>query len=197
MSGRRHAPWQVAERRRVFSGGPVREIAVERVVLPNGREMDDYYRIDLADFALVFAITEDDDVLLLRQYKHGVGRACTTCPGGAIGVGESPLGAAKRELLEETGFVSDAWTPLGELVTNANQRCNVAHLFIARACRRIGEASAPDLEDPELVRIPVARLWSVLQPTDVGLASHVALLALATHAAFTGEAREDRPDHRG
>jgi ADP-ribose pyrophosphatase len=185
MTANRHAPWRVTERRRVFSGGPVGEIAVERVALPDGREIEDYYRIELADFALVFAVTEGEEVLLLRQYKHGVGRACTTCPGGAIGSGESPLEAARRELFEETGFVSEAWTSLGAFVTNANQRCNVAHLFIARECRRVGNPSAPDLENPEIVLIPKREFWSMLTPADVGLASHVALLALATHPAFT------------
>jgi ADP-ribose pyrophosphatase len=189
MSGREHAPWRVTGRRRVFGGGPVREVAVERVVLPDGREVEDYYRIELADFALVFAVTDEAEVLLLRQYKHGPQHTCTTCPGGAIGAGESPLDAARRELREETGFVSDAWTSLGGFVTNANQRCNVAHLFIARGCRKVGEPSAPDLESPELLRVPVDRLWSMLGPADVGLASHVALLALATHPAFAGDQR--------
>jgi ADP-ribose pyrophosphatase len=184
MTGDRHVPWQVAERRRVFAGGPIREVSVERVVLPDGREVDDYYRIDLTDFALVFAVTEDDDVLLLRQYKHGVGHTCTTCPGGAIAGGESPLDAARRELYEETGFVSDSWTSLGGFVTNSNQRCNVAHLFIARGCRLVGQPSEPDLENPELLRIPVDRLWSTIDPAAVSLASHVALMALATHPAF-------------
>jgi hypothetical protein len=80
--------------------------------------------------------------------------------------------------------VSDAWTSVGELVTNANQRCNAAHLFIARACRRRSDPPAPDLENPELVRVPFNRLWSILDPADVGLASHVALLALATHPSL-------------
>ena len=184
MTVNRHAPWHVAERRRVFAGGPVREVSVERVILPDGREIDDYYRIDLADFALVFPVTEDDEVLLLRQYKHGVGRTCTTCPGGAIAAAESALDAARRELYEETGFVSDAWTSLGSFVTNSNQRCNVAHLFIARGCRSAGEPAAPDIENPELLRIPLDRLWSTIDPGAVGLASHVALMALATHPVF-------------
>lgn len=184
MTANRHVPWQVAERRRLFAGGPIREVSVERVVLPDGRELADYYRIDLSDFSLVFPVTEDHEVLLLRQYKHGVGRTCTTCPGGAIAAGESPLEAARRELYEETGFVSESWTSLGGFVTNSNQRCNVAHLFVARGCRSSGEPSAPDLENPELLRIPLARFWSTIDPSAVGLASHVALMALATHPVF-------------
>jgi ADP-ribose pyrophosphatase len=183
MTAGEHVPWRVAQRRSVFSGGPIRDISVERVVLPDGRAIDDFYRIELPDFALIFAVTSSDEVLLLRQYKHGVGRTCITCPGGALGEGESPLDAAKRELFEETGFVSDAWTSLGGFVTNANQRCSIAHLFVARACRREGAPSAPDLEGPELVRVPIDRLWSAFELADVGLASHLALLALATHPA--------------
>jgi ADP-ribose pyrophosphatase len=181
VTARSHPPWIVKSRRRVFAGGPIREIAVEHVVLPDGRELSDYYAIALPDFALVFATTEDQRALVLRQYKHGLRRTCLAFPGGAIDRDESPLAAAQRELLEETGYESEQWRSLGSFVTNANQGCNVAHLFVAERSRATSAPRAPDIENPELLLMPIGELLSQDRIKEIGLASHAALLALATH----------------
>lgn len=178
--------WLVKASRTVFSGGPIQGIAIEHVVLPDGREIEDYYRIALPDYALVFAITDDDRVLMFRQYKHGVGRVCLGFPGGAVAPGEEPRTAAERELREETGYAAESWHSLGSHVTNANQRCNVAHLFVARGCRCAGEPTAPDVETPELLLIPKRVLWSEVRLDAMAGAAHVALLALATHPMVPG-----------
>jgi ADP-ribose pyrophosphatase len=178
MSG----PWEVLARRSVFSGGPVRDVAVETVRLPNGRVVDDYYRIELADYVLVCPELDDGTVWMLRQYRHGVRRVCLGFPGGAIEPGESPLDAARRELLEEVGCVATGWRPIAALATNGNQRCNVAHLFHAVGCRKIAEPVAPDMEQPQIVPLTVGELLSrpgVLE--EIGLASHVALLLAVSH----------------
>ena len=174
-------PWTVLERSVVFSGGPIREVVRERVQLPDGRVVPDYYRVRLPDFALVFATAPDGRVLVLRHYRHGAGRVCLGFPGGAIGPGESPPDAIRRVLLEETGYESPAWEALGGYVTNANQGCNTAHLFRARDCRRVTEAASGDLEDAELLLVQPSDLLSPRGLRELGLASHVALLLLATH----------------
>ena len=101
---------------------------------------------------------------------------------------ETPLEAARRELLEETGYHSDEWADLGSYVTNANQRCNVAHLFRATACRRVTTPNPGDLEDMELMEMPEAAITQPGQLAAFGLASHVALLALATHPTLSAPA---------
>jgi ADP-ribose pyrophosphatase len=173
--------WIVLGRSSCFAGGPIREISVEHVRLPDGREIEDYYRVTMSDFALVFATTEDGRVMMLRQYKHGAGQVCLTFPGGAVGDGESPIQAARRELLEETGCIADRWTSYGAYVTNANQYCNRAHLFRADGCRHVSAPTAPDLERPELLMLDVQELLRLEMLPRIGLASHMALLAVATH----------------
>jgi ADP-ribose pyrophosphatase len=177
---RRSQRWKVIERQQLFSGGPVREVSLELVSLPHQNHIVNYYQVRMDDFALVFATT-DAGVLLLRQYKHGVRDVCLTFPGGAVREGETPLEAAKRELLEETGFAADSWIDYGAYVTNANQHCNRAHLFRAECCRRISAPQAPDMEAGELLIMPVDDLQHPDMPLRFGLTSHVALLAMATH----------------
>jgi ADP-ribose pyrophosphatase len=143
--------------------------------------MSDYYQIHLPDFVLVYATTDGARVLVLRQYKHGPRQVCLTFPAGAVAAGESPLAAARRELLEETGYVSDQWVSYGSYVTNANQYCNTAHLFRADACRRVATPSAPDVENPELLLLSEGDLLREGMAQQIGLASHVALLAIATN----------------
>ena len=174
--------WKTLDRRVVLGArGPIREIAMETVRLPDGHTIDDYYTIRLNDYALIFAEMIDGSIPVFKQYKHGVGRVCLAFPGGALEDGESPLDAARRELKEELGWVADEWRAVGSFVTNANQGCNTAHLFHAVGCRRQTEATAPDMESPQLLLLSEQELLRPDMIEQFGGASHVALLALVTH----------------
>lgn len=178
--------WDVLERKTVFCAGPIQEIAVETVRLPDGRIVDDYYAIRLPDYVLIFPEMEEGTVCMLRQYKHGLRRVCLGFPGGAIESGEAPLDAARRELHEELGMTASAWHGIGALRTNGNQGCNTAHLFRATGCRVVAAAAAPDMEQPQVIALRVEELFdrpALLE--EIGLASHVALLLAATHPGVT------------
>jgi ADP-ribose pyrophosphatase len=175
--------WRMLHRETKFEGGPVKEVAVESVELPDGRTIRDYYVVKLPDYVLIYAEVGDGTVPMLRQYKHGLRRVCLSFPGGALEDGESPVVAARRELLEETGYEATEWHSLGAFVTNANQGCNVAHLFRATGCRRVAEPHSGDLEQASLELVPPATLLHPAGLQEIGLASHVALLLMATHPA--------------
>ena len=172
--------WKTLSRRIAFIGGPIREVAIESVALPDGRVVPDYYVISLPDYALIYTEMEDGRVLMLRQYKHGPRRVCLTFPGGTIEAGEQPIDAARRELMEELGCVAREIESLGAYVTNGNQGCNAAHLFLARGCRLVAEPTARDLEEAEVVYLDQAALAAPERLEEIGLATHVTLLLLAT-----------------
>jgi ADP-ribose pyrophosphatase len=178
-------PWEVLSRKTVFRGGPIQDIAIETVRLPGGRVIDDYYAIRLPDYVLIYPEMSDGTLRILRQYKHGLRRACLSFPGGAIEAGESPETAARRELLEELGCAADQWHSLGAFTANGNQGCNTAHLFRATGCRAIAAPLAPDLEQPKILNVtPDALLDRASVLDEFGLASHVALLLIATNQRF-------------
>ena len=78
--------------------------------LPSGVVVEDYFVRESRGFCVVFALTPDENVLLVRQYKHGVGEIVTDLPAGVIDAGETPETCAVRELAEETGFTGSAGT---------------------------------------------------------------------------------------
>jgi ADP-ribose pyrophosphatase len=175
-----HTAWRTRSRTTLFASGPVREIAVEVVELPDGRTISDYHVVRLPDYVLVYAVMHDGTVPMLRQYKHGPRRVCLTFPGGAIDDGESPLDAAKRELREEIGCAAGAWEALGQFVTNANQGCNTVHFYRAKGCEVVSAPASGDLESMSVLFLEPSALGPALLE-DIGLMSHAALLLLATH----------------
>ena len=103
-----------------------------KVELPDGAVIEDFYTLTIPDAAMVCAITSDGLVLLKSEYRYAVGTDVIECPAGMMEKGEEPLTAAKRELLEETGYSSDDWTYLSSTLESTSKLTNTMHLFLAR-----------------------------------------------------------------
>jgi ADP-ribose pyrophosphatase len=177
-------PWETLKTCDLFVAAPWIKVSVQQVRLPDGKLVDDYYQIGLPEYAIVFAQTADARVIVERQYKHGVGKVSLMLPAGLIENGETPLAAAQRELLEETGYVSDDWQPLGSFVANGNYGCGRAHLFTARNAREIAAPHSGDLEEMEIMRMELEDLIDAVRTGDVALLAPVAAIALATNPLF-------------
>jgi ADP-ribose pyrophosphatase len=179
-----HKPWTVLESREVFSSPPWVTVAKQRLRLPDGREVEGYHRVAMPDYALIWPETADGRVLVIRQYKHGVGEASLTFPAGTLAPGEDPLACARRELREETGCEARTWRPLGRYVMHANTFGNAGHFFAAQGCREVAAPDAGDLEEMELLAMTPAELIAAARRGEFKLVSQLALLALRTNPAF-------------
>jgi ADP-ribose pyrophosphatase len=78
--------------------------------------------------------------------------------GGYINVDEEPLIAAKRELLEETGYAARQWESLGQYAVDGNRGNGVAHLFLAREAYKVTDPDADDLEEQALLKLTRAEV---------------------------------------
>ena len=107
------------------------DLRADRCVTPQGVEIAPYYVLSYPDWVNVVAITPDDHLVLVRQYRHGAGKVCLELPSGSDEAGEDPQVAARRELAEETGYASERWQVLSVLSPNPASHANRVHSFLA------------------------------------------------------------------
>jgi ADP-ribose pyrophosphatase len=145
-------PWRKLDERVVFDGH--RRILRRRFRLPDGAEADYDVKVE-PDTVAVVALTDDEEVLLVREYRAGPEELLLELPGGAIDPGEDPLDAARRELLEETGYAGDLRTVAKILDCAYSTR--ERYSFIATGCRRVADPEPHEGEHLEVVLLPLPK----------------------------------------
>ena len=128
-------PWQI-EGSDYLIKSPWLTVRQDAVRLPNGGFMPDYYVFEYPDWVNIVAVTTDGLLILVRQYRHGIGgihyELCAGTVDPADGVSEEGLLlAAQRELLEETGYGGGHWQPFMVLSANTGTHNNLNHTFLA------------------------------------------------------------------
>jgi len=174
-------PWRVRKSRLVFDNrwAKVRQDECE---LPNGEVVPDYYYWEGGDFAQVFALTPDNEVVLTRQYKHGVKEIVTELPAGLIDSQETPIAAAKRELEEETGYRATEWVPLGQLNVSSAKATTRANAFFAKNAKKTTEPTLDSTEEIEVLLVAIDELLDLISRGTVKDAGSVATTLLALKA---------------
>lgn len=114
--------------------------------------------LETPDWVHVIALTPNRELVLVRQHRFGLGAVTTEIPAGMVEPGETPLAAAQRELLEETGYAAEDWTDLGAVEPNPAFHDNLCHPFLARGARRVAE---PRLDPGEDIRVALVDPESV------------------------------------
>ena len=182
-------PWRRIESRRlqrckVFDVDEVRFRPPEATDDRAGRP---FYVIDAPDWVNVIPLADDGHVLMVRQYRFGIEDFTLEIPGGMCDPGESPLTAARRELIEETGHDARRWSSLGWVHPNPPIQNNRCHTFLAHAPHRIAEPRPDPHERFEQKRVPIDDIPDLILD---GRITHALVLA-----AFTLlRSARDRPD---
>lgn len=104
----------------------------------------------------VVALTADEQVVLIKQYRHGIDAVTLEIPGGIIEVGETPLDAGVRELREETGFAGDDAALLGQVHPNPAYQTNICYTALVRNARLAGEQHQDGGEDIVVRLVPLS-----------------------------------------
>ena len=134
----------VVNSRRMIHQGRVFQVVTENVTLSNGITVD----MDLVNHpgaSAIVPLSKDNQVLLLRQYRHAIGGYLWEIPAGTLNQAEDPLACARRELAEETGFDAKSWRKLGELIPVPGYSNERIHLYLACDLEKV--KSNPDADE--------------------------------------------------
>lgn len=160
---------------------------------PDGRTFEPYYSYSRRDYVVIVATDEDDNFICVRQYRHGIKRVTTEfCAGGIERTdgkeygnhidessAEDALSAAKRELMEETGYESDNWKFLLSVPSNATMADNYANIFLAKNCRKV---SGQNLDETEFLNVHLhtrKEIDNMIESGEFPQATHILALLLA------------------
>ena len=153
-------------------------IDVETVKLPDGRLVSDYVQVHMNSFVVVFAETTEAKVICIRQYKHGPQRVSLTLPAGQLEQGEDGVAAARRELMEETGFEGRDFRLLGSFAVSGNQGCGTGQVALAKKCRQVAVPMPDDLEQMKMEFLSREQLREALLGGQVAIVSHAAAIGI-------------------
>lgn len=159
-------PWPCVKSRsndsfRVFS------VRTDSAVSPRTGIEHDFHIIESGDWINVIPLIADHHVVMIRQYRHGARKVTLEIPGGLVDPGDTPEKAAARELLEETGYQTEALVQIGAVNPNPALFNNRCYTFVAQNVRKIKEPMPDHAEDIEVVLIPLPDIPDLIQNGEI------------------------------
>jgi ADP-ribose pyrophosphatase len=172
-------PWKTKDRKLILDDSPWLTVEHHTVELPDGKVIPNWPWVTTPDYINVVAMTEDEQFLCFRQVKYGIEGVTLSVVGGYINEGEEPLVAAKRELLEETGYEAPDWFSLGSYLVDPNRGIATGHLFLAHGAHYITPRDADDLEEQELIFLTREEIEQAIEKGEIKVLAWAAAVAFA------------------
>jgi len=163
-------PWKVLETTYLHP-----RFRIDKCELPNGHILDATI-FEFRTWGNVVAITKDNEVVLVKQYRHGVQEAMLEFPGGVVDDGEDPMVGVRRELLEETGYTAGEFVQVGRLYPNPALQTNSLYCYLALDAEKVSGQALDAGEDIEVHLVPLEELIEMTRRDEFPHALDVAVL---------------------
>lgn len=171
-------PWKILGSKYLYKTNGV-AVRIDQCEIQNGSVFEPYV-IETGTWVNVIALTKDRKIVLIKQYRHGVGQVLLEIPAGVMDAeDESPLQAAKRELLEETGYASEKFVQIGSVYPNPATHTNMTYSFLALDVEKVGEQNLDETEEIEISLVPFDEFIALAKEGGLPQALHVSALFFA------------------
>jgi len=180
MAGKKVKAWETISKETILNHNKFLRVENHAVKLSNGQIIPDWSWVIIPDAAIVLAVSDNNKFLCFRQTKYALHGTSSLAPvAGMIEPNETPLYAAKRELLEEMGYEAPEWVNLGGYILDPNRGIDTIHLFLALNAKKVAEPNCDDLEEQELILLNRNEIESAL------MAGEFKILAWATTVSMS------------
>jgi 8-oxo-dGTP pyrophosphatase MutT (NUDIX family) len=170
-------PFTLVQRSYLFQRPPWLVLRQDPLRLPSGREIPEYWISEFPPWANVVAVTTDDQLVLIRQYRPGIGEVHFELPAGVVDAADAGFeAAARRELLEETGYGGGTWSALTTLSANPALTNNLTYTYLAEGVSKLTEPAPEATEDLQVHLVPVSEAAALIDDGEMIQALHAAPL---------------------
>ena len=152
--------------------GPWATLRVDKCEMPNGTIVEDYYVLEYSNWVNAVAVTEDNKIILVRQYRHAANIIALEIPGGVIDGDELPEDAMRRELLEETGYAFDKLELISTVSPNTATSNNYTYCYLATGGKKVQEQSLDKHEEIIVEEYTIAEVKQLLADNKIAQALH-------------------------
>lgn len=171
-------PWKILDSRYLYKTKGV-ALRIDQCEINNGNIFEPYV-LECGTWVNVVALTKEREVILEKQYRHGAGQVMLEIPAGIMDEeDESPLQAAQRELLEETGYTSERFIEVGKVYPNPATHNNMTYSFLALDVEKVGQQSLDETEEIEVSLVPFDEFVSLAKEGGLPQALHISALFFA------------------
>jgi 8-oxo-dGTP pyrophosphatase MutT (NUDIX family) len=140
----------------------------KKVCSPRTNQIMEVKSIDFSPWAMILATTSKEEIIMVRQYRHGIEQVCLELPGGLVDAGDlSTAAAAGRELLEETGYQAANIVELGECFPQPAVLNNKGYFFHGKDAVKVAEPTPDAGEDIEVVKVPLQKIPDMIANKEI------------------------------